>query len=467
MAGGAGDGAGRGQLGVLEQALAERDLGGGRRIVGGIGDERRPRELGFERGKRVGGLLCARCRRVGPIGQRDQRAEAQRGAQGEGACGRTPTGFPSHRAEGASSTRRRGGVRGGVNKRGERCRPSIAVQPCCTSIGPVALLGSPHPRPLPARGRGARAGVRGWVSSHHQYLEACSSMSEISADISPGSRIGACRRHRCGPGGLELGERAADLRQRVRVGLGKLGRGALDHALGLPDEAAAVLVLDGLGEAAVLDGCSYSPSATFRTSAAERAVKPRNGVMNLLRHVQRALEPLVHHLERLLVGALALGLDGLGQRLQLAAEGADVVQLDVFLHRAVELFGGMQEVRQRLVPEPELDQLPADQEMAAHQRDVAVEANAGVARAAVGEVGLAARVRGLVAASLPAAGGGWPGGPCARLAPPRRPRPRRRQGSPRRCRPRACASALPCGFHGVRPLSPMLAVYTLSQSKGV
>ena len=106
--------------------------------------------------------------------------------------------------------------------------------------------------------------------------------------------------------------------------------------------------------------------------------------------VERALEALVDDLERLLVGPLALGLHGLRQRLQLAAERPHVVQLDVLLHQAVELFGRVQEVRQRLVPEPELDQLPADQEVAAHQLDVAVEADAGVAWAAVGEVGLAA-----------------------------------------------------------------------------
>ena len=67
-----------------------------------------------------------------------------------------------------------------------------------------------------------------------------------------------------------------------------------------------------------IDG-SYSLSATFSTSAAERAVKPRSGFMNFWATAERALEALVDHLERLLVGALALGLDGLCQRLQLAA----------------------------------------------------------------------------------------------------------------------------------------------------
>ena len=172
-------------------------------------------------------------------------------------------------------------------------------------------------------------------------------------------------------------------------------------------------------------------------------------------HGERALEPLVHHLQRLLVGALALGLHGLGQRLQLAAEGADVVHLDVLLHHPVELFGRVQEMRQRLVPQPELDQLSADQDVAAHQGDVAVEADAGVARAAVGEVGLAALVRGL-GGRVRAAGGRRlaPGGPCGCPAPRRRWRARRRRWSRRRCRPTACASALPCGSpDGVRPLS--------------
>ena len=38
----------------------------------------------------------------------------------------------------------------------------------------------------------------------------------------------------------------------------------------------------------------------------------------------------------------------------------------------------MQEVRQRLVPQLQLDQLLADQQMPAHQLDVAIEADAGV-----------------------------------------------------------------------------------------
>jgi hypothetical protein len=62
------------------------------------------------------------------------------------------------------------------------------------------------------------------------------------------------------------------------------------------------------------------------------------------------------------------------------------VQLDVFLHQAVELFGGVQEVRQRLVPQLERDQLPADQQMPAHQLDVPIEADARVLGAAVGQI---------------------------------------------------------------------------------
>ena len=60
VAGGAGDGAGRGQLLVLEQALAQGDLGRRRRIVGGTRDEDGPRELGLQGSERVGGLLGER-----------------------------------------------------------------------------------------------------------------------------------------------------------------------------------------------------------------------------------------------------------------------------------------------------------------------------------------------------------------------------------------------------------------------
>ena len=47
-------------------------------------------------------------------------------------------------------------------------------------------------------------------------------------------------------------------------------------------------------------------------------------------------------------------------------------------------------MRQRLVPQVQLDQLPADQQMAAHQLDVAVEADARVLGAAVGQIRFAA-----------------------------------------------------------------------------
>jgi hypothetical protein len=127
----------------------------------------------------------------------------------------------------------------------------------------------------------------------------------------------------------------------------------------------------------------------------------------------------------------------------------------------------VQEVRQRLVPEPELDQLPADEEMAAHQGDVAVEADARVARAAVGEVGLAARVRGLGRRVL-AGGRRAAGGPCARLA---------LRAPAATEAPAIVAAPMPtqslrvsfamCVPLGSDPFRPMLTIYTLSQSKGV
>ena len=55
----------------------------------------------------------------------------------------------------------------------------------------AASMRHPHPRPLPARGRGGDTNCAGLRPFPHQYLEACSSMSEISADILPGSRSGA------------------------------------------------------------------------------------------------------------------------------------------------------------------------------------------------------------------------------------------------------------------------------------
>ena len=64
VAGGAGDGAGGGQLGVLEDALAERDLRRRRRIAGRVGHERRPREARLQRGQRIDRLrTCALFRR--------------------------------------------------------------------------------------------------------------------------------------------------------------------------------------------------------------------------------------------------------------------------------------------------------------------------------------------------------------------------------------------------------------------
>ena len=56
-------------------------------------------------------------------------------------------------------------------------------------------------------------------------------------------------------------------------------------------------------------------------------------------------------------------------------------------------------MRQRLVPQLQLDQLPADQQVTAHQRDVAIEADARIARAAVGEIGLPA-LRGILRRAL-------------------------------------------------------------------
>src|SRR6185436_9891337 len=53
-----------------------------------------------------------------------------------------------------------------------------------------------------------RAGYRARVS--HQYLEACSSMSEIIADISPGCRMGAS-------GGIGAGHAALSLASEARM----------------------------------------------------------------------------------------------------------------------------------------------------------------------------------------------------------------------------------------------------------
>jgi hypothetical protein len=68
VAGGAGDGAGRGELLVLEQALAQRDPRRRRRIVRGVGDEAGTDKLGFEGGECVLLLLC-----VGNIRLRPER----------------------------------------------------------------------------------------------------------------------------------------------------------------------------------------------------------------------------------------------------------------------------------------------------------------------------------------------------------------------------------------------------------
>ena len=57
VARGAGDGAGRGQLLVLEQALAERDPGRRRRVVGGTGNEGGPDKLGFQGSEWIARLL--------------------------------------------------------------------------------------------------------------------------------------------------------------------------------------------------------------------------------------------------------------------------------------------------------------------------------------------------------------------------------------------------------------------------
>ena len=85
VAGGTGDRASGGKLPVFEQALAERDLGGGREVAGGIGDEGRPGELGLQRGEVVAGRLGACCLGRCPERQRDDQSESQRDARCE--CG--------------------------------------------------------------------------------------------------------------------------------------------------------------------------------------------------------------------------------------------------------------------------------------------------------------------------------------------------------------------------------------------
>ncbi len=302
MAGGAGDGAGRGQLRVLEQPLAQRDLGGRRQIVGGVGTNVGRANLAF---RAASGRRCWACgagqlaMRVGHRSQVPRRCRLPPLPSCGGGAPRVAQ-LPWRAGEGVSTH----AARRATTVLDRQLRSCRGIRQAADDA-------------LPSRGRGVRALAR---PVGHQYLEACSSMSEISADILPGSRIGFSGGIGAGQAVFSSARSLADLVERRGVLLGKLGGGAVQHALGLPHEAAAVLILDRLGEAAVLDRRSRTrSSATFSTSAADFAVKPSSGVMKLTRHGQRALEPLVDDLQRLLVGALALGLHGLRQRLQLAA----------------------------------------------------------------------------------------------------------------------------------------------------
>lgn len=81
------------------------------------------------------------------------------------------------------------------------------------------------------------------------------------------------------------------------------------------------------------------------------------------------------------------------------------MQLDVLFHHPIELLGWVQEMRRGLVPKAEGNQFAADVDVTAHQFDVAVEADAGIAGAAVDEVGFAARRSRI--AGVCVGGGGW------------------------------------------------------------
>src|SRR5262249_4537409 len=115
-------------------------------------------------------------------------------------------------------------------------------------------------------------------------------------------------------------------------------------------------------------------------------------------YVEHRFEAPLEHTEPLLVGADAFGLDGLREPHELEAKGRHVVQGDVLFEAAVEFFRRVQEVRQGLLPEAELDQLAPHEQVPAQQSDIAKKADTRIAWSAVREVGfpaLAGAVAGL------------------------------------------------------------------------
>src|SRR5207248_2894359 len=154
--------------------------------------------------------------------------------------------------------------------------------------------------------------------------------------------------------------------QRRSVLLLQVSRDALDHALGLPDEAACVLVFDRLGDPAADDRLLVF--AARGLERLDRGLDDEAGPVGLpCFHAGIGCgKRVIDGLESLGVVDSALpALDHLGKRLERAVERRHVIAGELTLDVAVNLFGRVKEMRKRGVPLLLLDQFVADQEVAA------------------------------------------------------------------------------------------------------
>ncbi len=210
-------------------------------------------------------------------------------------------------------------------------------------------------------------------------------MSETRAEISPTARSGCAGGTASGHAVLRRSKSDLTLAKSTASMPCKLAGDRAQHAFRLPNEAPAVLIFHRFDEFTVFDrgfvlglGGAKHLHRSLDGEGAQRRCHEALG------DVEGGRQPLLHHFDPLLVGALAFRLHGLGQGLQVAGERGDLVQFDVFLELAIELLGRMQEVRQGLVPKFLRDQLISDQQMSPHQGDIAIKADAGVPRPTIG-----------------------------------------------------------------------------------